>query len=262
LSFALRTNTQSFRDKLTLLLCERRRIIALIPAHFETLLTPAVAALDAAVNPGLTSITWEAPNIDGYVASVMAAAQSLENLVRTSAIPASHALHRAVESLESALLTEVESHSGDRLIGSMTTSAAIAMDRDFVDFVDSQHALIASSTDDVKTRVVEFNTFLSNLHTAVMRDDSLDANVIERGRVRVVQVFASRARAASTRATVNAFQNFTKFLDPRSKAPHATANAQSSHPARAVDVVLRVEFALPVHATVPPLHEVGAALGG
>jgi hypothetical protein len=125
--------------------------------------------------------------------------------------------------------------------------------------------LIASSTDDVKTRVVEFNTFLSNLHTAVMRgvrDDSLDANVIERGRVRVVQVFASRARAASTRATVNAFQTFTKFLDPRSKVPHATANAQSSHPARAVDVVLRVEFALPVHATVPPLHEVGDALGG
>ncbi|EDV21817.1 uncharacterized protein TRIADDRAFT_59929 [Trichoplax adhaerens] len=66
---------------LELLLSENKRVRSKIPSNFETLLMPHLATIDAALEPGLSMLTWTSMNLMSYVKQVQEKLQELELLI-------------------------------------------------------------------------------------------------------------------------------------------------------------------------------------
>lgn len=63
---------------MSMFVAEHRRVVAAIPPHLRGLLVYNTARVARAVQAGLTSVTWDAPDIDGYVMGVAKELQALE----------------------------------------------------------------------------------------------------------------------------------------------------------------------------------------
>ncbi|XP_058258291.1 dynein axonemal heavy chain 5 isoform X2 [Hemibagrus wyckioides] len=68
-------------NKLQMVLSENSRVRAKIQPAFEQLLTPHVAKVDEAIQPGLTSLNWASLNIDKYLDHITVALEDLELLL-------------------------------------------------------------------------------------------------------------------------------------------------------------------------------------
>ncbi|XP_060776773.1 dynein axonemal heavy chain 5-like [Neoarius graeffei] len=68
-------------DRLEMVLSENSRVRAKIQPAFEQLLTPHVAKVDEAIQPGLTSLNWASLNINKYLDSITTALGDLELLL-------------------------------------------------------------------------------------------------------------------------------------------------------------------------------------
>ncbi|XP_060727240.1 dynein axonemal heavy chain 5 [Tachysurus vachellii] len=68
-------------NKLQMVLSENSRVRAKIQPGFEQLLTPHVAKVDDAIQPGLTSLNWASLNIDKYLDLITVALEDLELLL-------------------------------------------------------------------------------------------------------------------------------------------------------------------------------------
>lgn len=63
-----------------MVLSENSRVRAKIQPGFEQLLTPHVAKVDEAIQPGLTSLNWASLNIDKYLDHITVALGNKEQL--------------------------------------------------------------------------------------------------------------------------------------------------------------------------------------
>ncbi|KAF5899802.1 dynein heavy chain 5, axonemal, partial [Clarias magur] len=68
-------------NKLQMVLSENSRVRAKIQPFFEQLLTPHVAKVDEAIQPGLTSLNWASLNIDKYLDRITVALEDVELLL-------------------------------------------------------------------------------------------------------------------------------------------------------------------------------------
>ncbi|XP_078543788.1 dynein axonemal heavy chain 5 [Lissotriton helveticus] len=68
-------------NKLQMMLTEDKRIRAKIQPHLEPLMTPHVAKVDDAIQPGLTSLNWTSLNIEKYFSNISAKHGELELLL-------------------------------------------------------------------------------------------------------------------------------------------------------------------------------------
>ena len=64
-----------------LLLAESIRVLGRIPAVFKPLMSPHLAKVDAAIEPGLTMLNWTSLSLDAYIDSVYEALKELELLI-------------------------------------------------------------------------------------------------------------------------------------------------------------------------------------
>ena len=64
-----------------MMLEERNRVLAKIPSTFRPLFGPHLTKLEAAVEPGLTMLTWTSMNIVTYIETVYEALREVELLI-------------------------------------------------------------------------------------------------------------------------------------------------------------------------------------
>ena len=64
------------------MLQERARILDQSPLIFKPLISPHLAKLDAAVDPGLSMLNWTSLNLDTYIGGVYEALEEFELLIR------------------------------------------------------------------------------------------------------------------------------------------------------------------------------------
>eukprot|EP00118_Oscarella_pearsei_P013119 m.101516 g.101516 ORF g.101516 m.101516 type:complete len:4701 (+) comp37133_c1_seq2:73-14175(+) len=68
-------------NKLILILRENRRVRKKVQPVFERLMTPHLAKVDQAIEPGLSVLTWSSLNVDSFVAGISSSLQELELLI-------------------------------------------------------------------------------------------------------------------------------------------------------------------------------------
>ena len=70
-----------YRFSFQLLITESGRVLRRIPIAFKPLMSPHLAKVDAAIEPGLTMLNWTSLSLDTYIDSVYDSLKELELLI-------------------------------------------------------------------------------------------------------------------------------------------------------------------------------------
>ncbi|CAH3041642.1 unnamed protein product [Pocillopora meandrina] len=96
-------------NRLQLLLSESVRVLARIPPAFKPLMSPHLAKVDAAIEPGLTMLNWTSLSLDVYMDSVYDAFKELELLIDRANDLVKFRIEAVLQEMSNTLLCELPS---------------------------------------------------------------------------------------------------------------------------------------------------------
>ncbi|XP_022805941.1 dynein heavy chain 5, axonemal-like [Stylophora pistillata] len=96
-------------NRLQLLLSESVRVLGRIPPAFKPLMSPHLAKVDAAIEPGLTMLNWTSLSLDVYMDSVYDALKGLELLIDRANDLVKFRIEAVLQEMSNTLLCELPS---------------------------------------------------------------------------------------------------------------------------------------------------------
>ena len=94
---------------LQLLLAESVRVLARIPQAFKPLMSPHLAKVEAAIEPGLTMLNWTSLSLGAYMDSVYEALKELELLIDRANDLVKFRIEAVLQEMSNTLLCELPS---------------------------------------------------------------------------------------------------------------------------------------------------------
>lgn len=91
------------------MLSESVRVLARIPPAFKPLMSPHLAKVDAAIEPGLTMLNWTSLSLDVYMDSVYDAFKELELLIDRANDLVKFRIEAVLQEMSNTLLCELPS---------------------------------------------------------------------------------------------------------------------------------------------------------
>ena len=236
---------KQFCDHLKDFLNDRKRVISKVPGHLQFLLTFHLGMLDLALEPGLKSLTWQAPDIDAYLFNVNTKLARLDGKVGELNTELDARVLHITEQFASLKLFDLAWPVIDGVKDEIT----------LVTFLAIQEQCTSAAVQQVMGSLQEIDTAIKNtvkgVETLIVAEASDDAMVnecwatLEQGRNVIVDYCTVRFREALAICVARSMEEIQSFVNGE------TENY----------IVLDVEYGLPQHTLAPSLLDAQAGFG-